>query len=55
MKVSYDINKLYDKNNDFDKKLLDLKNEISKIKVMSEIKNKSRNIQNIIFLYYYEN
>ena len=46
MKVNYDINKLYDKNNDFDKKLLDLKNEISKIKVMSEIKNKSRNIQN---------
>ena len=46
MKVNYEINKLYDKNNSFDKKLIELKNEMSKIKVMSEIKNKSRNIQN---------
>ena len=46
MKVNYEINKLYDKNNSFDKKLIELKNEMLKIKVMSEIKNKTRNIQN---------
>ena len=46
MKVNYEINKLYDKNISFDKKLFDFKNEVSKIKVMSEIKNKTRNLQN---------
>ena len=46
MKVNYEINKLYEKNQNSEKKIIDLKNDLAKIKVMTEIRNKTRNKQN---------
>ena len=46
MKVNYEINKLYEKNKNSEKKIIDLKNDLVKIKVMTEIRNKTRNKQN---------
>ena len=48
MKVNYEINKLYEKDNNANKKISELKNDLSKVKVMSDIKNKSRNLQNSV-------
>ena len=46
MKVNYEINKLYEKNQNSEKKIIDLKNDLAKIKVMTDIRNKTRNKQN---------
>ena len=43
MKVNYEINKLYEKNQNSEKKIIDLKNDLAKIKVMTDIRNKTRN------------
>ena len=48
MKVNYEINKLYEKDNNANKKISEIKNDLSKVKVMSDIKNKSRNLQNSV-------
>ena len=46
MKVNYEINKLYEKNKNSEKKIFDLKNDLARIKVMTEIRNKARNKPN---------
>ena len=47
-KTNYEINKLFEKNKNIEKKYSEFKNELSRIKVMTEIKNKTRNKTNII-------
>ena len=46
MKVNYEINKLYEKNKNSEKKLVELKNDLARIKVMNDINSKSRIKQN---------
>ena len=46
MKVNYEINKLYEKNTNSEKKLVELKNDLARIKVMNDINSKSRIKQN---------
>ena len=48
MKVNYEINKIYDKNNNLSKKYADIKGDVDKLKIMSDIRNKSRNLSNNI-------
>ena len=43
MKTNYEINNLYEKNKKTEKKITDLKNELGRIKVMTEIRNKTKN------------
>lgn len=50
MKVNYEINKLYEKNQNSEKKIIDLKNDLAKIKVMTDIRNKTRNKQNNAYM-----
>ena len=44
LKTNYEINNLHEKNKKTEKKVIDLKNELGRIKVMSEIRNKSKSI-----------
>ena len=46
LKTNYEINNLHEKNKKTEKKVIDLKNELGRIKVMSEIRNKSKSILN---------